>query len=127
MSPKFETAARDILALVGADTEAGTVAGAVAILERHFGATVFAVGTVDRWTRRAVGAARDHRDTAFCDICQRDTPHDIHDDGHERDSSYDRRECLECGAVWTGMLGRYTPIPRSERIDRMMTRDLTGV
>lgn len=37
------------------------------------------------------------KDEAYCKKCKRETDHQYTDGGHERDSSNDRRECLECG------------------------------
>ncbi len=39
----------------------------------------------------------------YCDNCDRDTTHDSHDSGHERDSSQDYRKCLVCGFERWGM------------------------
>lgn len=43
----------------------------------------------------------------FCDHCDRDTPHDVVEGGHERDSSNDSRTCHVCGWTWYGMTGKY--------------------
>lgn len=48
-------------------------------------------------------------DVHYCDHCERDTPHDAHDSGHERDSSGDWRECLVCRWRYSGLTGRYSP------------------
>ena len=39
----------------------------------------------------------DSQDYRYCDKCHYETLHNIHDDGHERDSSNDYIECTVCG------------------------------
>jgi len=46
-------------------------------------------------------------DEGFCDHCDKDTKQKITDAGHERDSSNDRAECLECGWVKFGFTGEW--------------------
>lgn len=38
----------------------------------------------------------------YCGHCDKDTKQKVTDGGHERDSSNDRQECLECGWVKCG-------------------------
>jgi hypothetical protein len=45
----------------------------------------------------------DYIDNAFCKKCGKDTPHVIHSAGHERDSSWDYKECAVCGTRKYGM------------------------
>jgi len=52
---------------------------------------------------------RKYQDEAFCDHCDRDTPHLFRDSGHERDSSNDTRECLVCRWYWSGLTDEYSP------------------
>ena len=47
-------------------------------------------------------------DEYFCDHCDKDTLHKILESGHERDSSNDYFECLECGWSKSGH-GEYEP------------------
>lgn len=47
--------------------------------------------------------------TRFCDHCDKDTLHKCRDSQHERDSSQDYQECLECGWFMTGYTGKYEP------------------
>jgi len=54
-----------------------------------------------------------YEDTLHCDHCDRDTPHRCMDGGHERDSSGDYRECLECGWYRMGG-GEYEPPIRDD-------------
>lgn len=42
--------------------------------------------------------AYDYEDWYHCPVCQRETPHAVHSEGHERDSYYDYRQCAICGA-----------------------------
>ncbi len=42
-----------------------------------------------------------------CPRCGRETPHEVHDSGHERDDSGSWRECKVCEAFWSGMTGEY--------------------
>lgn len=51
----------------------------------------------------------EYEDEAYCDHCDDDTPHKFYDSGHERDSSNDRRTCLKCGWIHSGLTGEYTP------------------
>lgn len=41
----------------------------------------------------------------YCSKCDRETAQEFLWGGHERDSSQDRYECLECGAVTFGIDG----------------------
>lgn len=52
---------------------------------------------------------KQYRADGFCDHCDKDTLHDYQDSGHERDSSGDKRTCLECKWVWSGYTGEYEP------------------
>lgn len=52
---------------------------------------------------------REYNDEAFCDHCDKDTPHHIIDSEHERDSSGDSRTCLICKWTWRGYTGDYEP------------------
>lgn len=52
---------------------------------------------------------KDYKDEAYCDHCEKDTEHQIHESGHERDMSNDSRVCLVCGWRWSGMTGEYEP------------------
>ncbi len=44
----------------------------------------------------------DYEAEHFCKTCNKDTVHEVHCDGHERDSSGDYRECKECGTLIVG-------------------------
>lgn len=46
-------------------------------------------------------------DGYYCAICQKDTKQEIHESGHERDSSGDWQRCLECGARYSGYTGKW--------------------
>ena len=48
-------------------------------------------------------------DECYCDNCKKYTQHDCKDSGHERDSSGDYQECLECNWYSFGMSGEYNP------------------
>jgi hypothetical protein len=48
-------------------------------------------------------------DDKFCKHCQKETSHKITDSGHERDSSGDYFECLECHWWGTGLADEYYP------------------
>ncbi len=50
---------------------------------------------------------------SFCDHCGKNTPHLIENAGHERDSSWDREECLVCHWWNLGLSGTQLP-PREE-------------
>lgn len=39
----------------------------------------------------------------YCERCDKDTNQKFIDSGHERDSSHDRFECLECGHIKYGL------------------------
>lgn len=41
-------------------------------------------------------------DTKHCDHCDEETVHEIHNAGHERDSSNDWEKCLACGYIKFG-------------------------
>ncbi len=58
--------------------------------------------------------ASDYQDERFCDRCERDTQHQVHDSGHERDGSGDRRMCLVCGWTWSELTGEYIPPSKEE-------------
>ncbi len=51
----------------------------------------------------------DYVSERYCHNCDKDTPHEVHDCGHERDSSGDTRTCLTCKWVWHGLTGKYEP------------------
>lgn len=51
--------------------------------------------------------SRTYKDTNYCGICGKDTMQEIHDSGHERDSSGDSQRCLECGAYYSGLTGEW--------------------
>lgn len=52
---------------------------------------------------------KDYADPAkWCPFCLKETPQEIHEDGHERDSSYDSETCTVCGAYHLGMVSGYT-------------------
>lgn len=51
----------------------------------------------------------DFIDDCFCDRCAEYTSHHVYDDGHERDSSNNWRECLECGWVRYDLTEEYRP------------------
>lgn len=42
-----------------------------------------------------------------CGHCDKDTKQKVYENGHERDSSQDRYECLECGYVKYGLTGEW--------------------
>lgn len=44
-------------------------------------------------------------ESTWCPNCNKDTRQVIHSDGHERDSSYDTQQCLNCGKTGWGMDG----------------------
>lgn len=46
--------------------------------------------------------SRDFTEVRECQVCERDTPHLIHDPQHERDSSNDHSECMICGSYYDG-------------------------
>jgi hypothetical protein len=52
---------------------------------------------------------REYNDTRHCDHCDKDTPHECYDSGHERDSSNDWQRCLVCRWRASGMTGQYYP------------------
>jgi hypothetical protein len=54
-------------------------------------------------------AVQDWEGDCRCDHCGKNTPHRYHDDGHERDSSHDWRQCLVCGWKAWGFTGEYQP------------------
>jgi hypothetical protein len=66
----------------------------------------------------------DYEDDCFCDHCQKITPHLIHSNGHERDSSYDWQECKVCHWRQWGMMGEYEP-PLEEKQTPPLFPDLT--
>lgn len=49
-----------------------------------------------------------YQDELYCDNCEKYTMHDCHDSGHERDSSGDSAECLECHWKYSGLTGEYS-------------------
>jgi len=53
--------------------------------------------------------AKDYKDERYCDNCDKDTQHTCRDSEHERDSSGDYQECLECGWYALGFTGEYEP------------------
>lgn len=53
--------------------------------------------------------ARVYQDVGWCPICDKETQQKFDDSEHERDSSNDRRECLECHATWSGLTGVWRP------------------
>lgn len=48
-------------------------------------------------------------DERYCKICNKYTRQLCYDSGHERDSSHDWQECLECGGRYSGYTGKWTP------------------
>ncbi len=50
-----------------------------------------------------------YEDSRFCEHCNDYTNHKCHDDGHERDSSWDYQECLVCFWYKYGMSTDYSP------------------
>lgn len=48
-------------------------------------------------------------DERYCDHCDADTQQECRDSQHERDGSGDRRKCLTCGWVYSGLTGEYSP------------------
>jgi transcription elongation factor Elf1 len=46
-------------------------------------------------------------DVLYCGNCDKDTNQKINESGHERDSSHDRFECLECGFIKYGLTGEW--------------------
>lgn len=61
---------------------------------------------------------RDYDDEWFCDRCQQDTPHRVHESGHDRDMSNDWRECTVCRWRWSGLTGEYHPPIEVENDER---------
>ncbi len=51
----------------------------------------------------------DYQNERFCDNCQADTKHDVHESGHERDGQNDSWTCLVCGWWYSGYTGKYEP------------------
>ena len=45
----------------------------------------------------------------YCGHCEKDTPQEVHESGHERDSSGDWQVCLECGWRYSGLTGDWHP------------------
>ena len=43
----------------------------------------------------------------YCGNCDKDTKQKVYESGHERDSSNDRFECIECGFVKYGLTGEW--------------------
>lgn len=52
---------------------------------------------------------QEYIDAKFCDHCQKETMHRSIDSEHERDSSGDYYECLECRWWGTGLSDEYYP------------------
>jgi len=46
-------------------------------------------------------------DELYCGHCEKDTKQEIHETGHDRDSSNDMFICLECGYVKFGLSGEW--------------------
>lgn len=61
---------------------------------------------------------RTYTDILWCDICNKDTEQTVHDSGHERDSSGDWQECMECGAYFSGLTGKWEPKHVSESVPK---------
>jgi hypothetical protein len=62
-------------------------------------------------TDRVTGTGT-YNDERWCDNCNRETPHECYDSGHERDSSSDWHRCTICLYTWSGYTGRqYPPDP----------------
>lgn len=51
-----------------------------------------------------------YTDKRFCTHCDKYTLHKCYDSGHERDSSNDQEECLECGWIRYGWQPHAPPI-----------------
>lgn len=45
----------------------------------------------------------------WCGLCEKETPQIIYCSDHERDSSGDRRQCLECQGTWSGYTDTWEP------------------
>jgi RNase P subunit RPR2 len=43
----------------------------------------------------------------YCGHCDKDTKQKVSESGHERDSSHDKFECLECGYIKFGLTGEW--------------------
>lgn len=54
----------------------------------------------------------------YCPFCERGTKQDVTDAEHERDSSNDARECLECRAHWMGLTGKWTKYVKGKYEER---------
>ena len=54
-----------------------------------------------------MGKERTYEMELFCDLCDKDTMHKVYETGHERDSSNDWSECLECGGHCRGIVGEH--------------------
>lgn len=52
--------------------------------------------------------SEDYLTEAWCPFCRKETEQSIHSDGHERDSSWDKETCLECGAYKFGFMREWT-------------------
>lgn len=46
-------------------------------------------------------------DELYCDNCKKDTMQYVFESGHERDSSNDRFECMDCRFIKHGLTGKY--------------------
>ncbi len=46
-------------------------------------------------------------DERFCVNCEKYTLHKVRDSQHERDSSSDWQQCLECNLEYFGLTGQY--------------------
>jgi ribosomal protein L44E len=57
-----------------------------------------------------------YRDERYCPFCDRETAQEVTDSEHERDSSGDYQECLECSATYWGFTGEWEPA-REEKGD----------
>lgn len=63
------------------------------------------------------GISTTYYDEAYCHHCDKDTPHEIHDSGHERDSSGDWRICQVCKWYYSGYTGEYHEPLKEENKD----------
>jgi len=53
--------------------------------------------------------SKEYQDEEYCSICKKYTLQTIYASEHERDSSGDWQECLECGAYYSGYSGKWIP------------------
>lgn len=55
-----------------------------------------------------MGVSKTYISEMYCGHCDKDTEQKITDGGHERDSSNDLQECLECGWTKSGLTDEWS-------------------